>query len=352
MKNLFKYFIIGCKVLLSNGLLIVLLINFTLVTNIVYKAINNKNKLEKYENLKTEIEEKIENKIVIDYTTPNINEAKGVTKITNCLKSPISKEELSENLLNISNELENYMNSSNLNFAFKYKDLYTGFSLSYNSSQPIFAASTIKAPEAIYIYEEAEKGNINLEDSLTYTSNYYSDGTGILKNTPFNKNYTIRSLVEYSIIHSDNAAHLMLNKKYGPQNIHNFWQEKGTTSIYKSNTAWGDINANDAIIYMEELYNYYLTNTDNSKELIKYFESSWKVISSPNNSIIANKSGWASNSLHDAALIFDENPYILVILSNRGNAEYTNYFNKISNLIYKFHHSYWEEKISKCTMNN
>ncbi len=110
MKKIFKYFIIGCKVLLSNGLIIVLLINFSLISNIVYKAINNKNKLEKYESLKTEIEEKMENKIVIENTTPNINEAKGVTKITNCLKSPILKEELSENLLNISNELENYMN--------------------------------------------------------------------------------------------------------------------------------------------------------------------------------------------------------------------------------------------------
>lgn len=77
-----------------------------------------------------------------------------------------------------------------------------------------------------------------------------------------------------------------------------------------------------------------------------------KVISSPNNSINTNKSGWASNSLHDVALIFDENPYILVILSNRGNTEYINYFNRISNLIYKFHHSYWKEKISKCTLNN
>ena len=77
------------------------------------------------------------------------------------------------------------MNSSNLNFAFKYKDLYTGFSLSYNSNQPIFAASTIKAPEAIYIYEESEKGNINLENSIKYTPNYYSNGTGILKKYRF-----------------------------------------------------------------------------------------------------------------------------------------------------------------------
>lgn len=71
------------------------------------------------------------------------------------------------NLKDIIQKLEDIFNSSNYNFAFKYKDIYTGFTISYNSSQPIFAASTIKAPEAIYIYEEAEKGNINLNDTIT-----------------------------------------------------------------------------------------------------------------------------------------------------------------------------------------
>ena len=62
---------------------------------------------------------------------------------------------------------------------------------------------------------------------------------------------------------------------------------------------------------MEELYNYYLTNTSNSNELINYFKSAWKVISAPNGITIANKSGWSDNSLHDAAIVFDDNPYVL-----------------------------------------
>lgn len=100
---------------------------------------------------------------------------------------------------------------------------------------------------------------------------------------------------------------------------------------------------------MEELYNYYLTNTSNSNELINYFKSAWKVISAPNGITIANKSGWSDNSLHDAAIVFDDNPYVLVILSSRGYTEYTSYFNQISNLVYDFHHAYWEEKINRCT---
>ena len=40
--------------------------------------------------------------------------------------------------------------------------------------------------------------------------------------------------------------------------------------------------------------------------------------------------GWSDNSLHDAAIVFDDNPYVLVILSSRGYTEYTSYFNQIS----------------------
>lgn len=351
MKSLVKYFIIGFKEIFSNKILIISLsvVNLFLISGVVYKAVNNKKELNKYEDLKSQIIEKMETKLVIEENSSSDSEAHGVTKITNCLKKSIPKEELSDNLLNIGKQIEDAMNASNLNFAFKYKDLYTGFSLSYNANQPIFAASTIKAPEAIYIYEEAEKGNINLDEVLTYTSSYYSEGTGVLKNTAFNKNYTIRQLVGYSVIHSDNAAHLMLNNRYQVQNIREYWQNNGTTSIYKTNSPWGDLSANDAAIYMEELYNYYLTNTSNSNELINYFKSAWKVISAPDNITIANKSGWSDNSLHDAAIVFDDNHYVLVILSSRGYTEYTSYFNQISNLVYDFHHAYWDEKINRCT---
>lgn len=68
----------------------------------------------------------METKLVIEENSSSDSEAHGVTKITNCLKS-IPKEELSDNLLNIGKQIEDAMNASNLNFAFKYKDLYTGF---------------------------------------------------------------------------------------------------------------------------------------------------------------------------------------------------------------------------------
>jgi len=295
----------------------------------------------------------METEVKINYQENNIpSTLTGAASISSCLQKPITKEQMTYNLINITNEIENIFNSSNYNFAFKYKDLYTGFSLSYNSSQPIFAASTIKAPESIYIYKEAEKEKINLNDTLTYTSNYYNTGTGILKNTPFNINYNIKTLVSYSIIHSDNAAHLMLNNKYKTKNMYNYWHSLGTETIFNGNTAWGNINANDATIYMEELYNYYKNENKYSIELLSYFIKAWKIISTPDKNVtIANKTGWSNTALHDTALIFDENPYTLVILTNRGFIEYQSFFNKVSTLIYNFHKEYWKLKQQICIQN-
>ncbi len=350
IKDFFYNVFTGFKIVVTNYLPIILTITLLLVCFIVFKAINSKKQLSEYKEVEKSIVKKIENKVKLESPeTTNTNLNTGASSIANCLKEPLKEENLTDSMKNISNELESIMNESDYNFAFKYKDIYTGFSLSYNSSQPIYAASTIKAPEAIYIYEEAEKGNINLEDKITYTPNYYCDGTGILKDTEFYVDYSVRDLVSFSIIHSDNIGHLMLYYKYGSENIYNFWSKLGATVIYSDNNPWGAINADDATIYMTELYNYIKTGTPNSKELLSFFEKSWKVISVPDKEIkIASKSGWGEYSLHDTSLILDENPYTLVILSNRGYTDYEYFFNRVSTLVYDFHKEYWQIKMNNC----
>ena len=327
--------------------LFILFLSFLLTSHTTFKLLTLENKIN---TIKNNITLKLENYVKIEYSNVENNYHNGALGLANCLKIPLNETELTSKMNEIKNELENLFNESELNFAFKYKDIYTGFSLSYNSNQNIFAASTIKAPEAIYIYKEAENKNIDLNDTLTYTDNFYSDGTGILKDTPQNKAYNIHDLVKYSIVNSDNIAHLILNSKYGSQNIYNYWKNLGTTVIYNNNGPWGNINANDATIVMEELYNYYMDNNYSfNEELINYFINSWKIISNPNKNIkIASKSGWSNTSLHDMALIFDENPYILVILTNRGYVEYQSFFNKVSSLIAEFQNLYWEEKMNRC----
>ena len=155
IKKLVNYFTLGLKTISTSRIFLTTtsIISLVLISIVVYRAISLKNKVDDLEN---SIIEKLETTVEIDYPKHDSPSQTGALYLTKCLKAPLTEEELSPKLLNIRKVLENKFNESNYNFAFKYKELYTGFTLSYNSSQPIFAASAIKAPEAIYIYKQAE----------------------------------------------------------------------------------------------------------------------------------------------------------------------------------------------------
>ena len=287
-----------------------------------------------------------ENKEIDDKTLKKA----AASELISCISAPINVKELPGSVSSIIGDINKYYRSSDSYFAFTYKDIFTGFTVSYNEDGNIFAASTTKAPVNIYLYEMAKEGKINLDDELTYTSKYYNSGTGVLKNKKVNTNYTIRTLSQYAIRNSDNAAHNMLMDNYGRNNIKTYWQNKGTNIILTGRDNWGLINAHDAVIYMEELYKFYVDDNSYGNELMNNFvNTTAKFISGKNDYIVANKSGWSGNSIHDVSIVFAPNPYIVVALSKEGlNNNYMNYFNRVNDLAYNLHNEYWKYKMSEC----
>ena len=338
--------------ILSNKkiLSILMVMIFIFVCIITVKAIsfskikNSYNDYKRVNDMRIYADKKIDNDVVKKGTA---------LEFVECLSSPIDTDNLPDSINSIINEINSFYRSSNDYFAFTYKDIFTGFTVSYNENGNIFAASTIKAPANIYIYEMASQGKIDLDEELTYTSYYYNNGTGVLKNKPVNTNYTIRELSMCSIRNSDNAAHNMLMDKYGKNNMLNFWKDLGTNVIFTGSDNWGMINSHDATIYMSELYRFYLSNETYGTELMNNFiNAKTKFISGKNNYIVANKTGWSGNSQHDVAIVFADNPYIVVALSNLGmNDNYMYYFNRVNDLSYKLHTEYWKYKMNECQLN-
>ena len=343
------------KDLLTNKkfILIVLVITFICVCVVVAKAFYFGKKIDHYEEFFTEITKKEEESIKI-YENMEINnetlKKMAASELINCIKMPIDMNNLPSSITDTINDINNYYNRSNNYFAFAYKDIFTGFTVSYNANQKIFTASTIKGPANIYLYEMASQGKINLDDNLTYTGKYYNTGSGILKSKPFNTNYSIRKLLELSTVNSDNAAHNMLMDRYGRENMLKFWQEHGTTAIFTNNSNWGVTCANDALIYMTELYNFYATNDTYGEDVMNNFlKASPKFIKGDGTRQVANKYGWSGTAIHDVSIVFADNPYITVALSNLGETnEYTSYFNKVNEFSQRLHNEYWKYKMNMC----
>lgn len=272
------------------------------------------------------------------------------SSLVSCINSPVDINNLSDDVKRVIKEINDYYKNDRSHYAFKYQDIYTGFTVSYNENGSIWGASTVKAPLAIYIYELASNGKTDLNKELTYHSRHYVDGTGVIKNMQDKGNFSIKDLVGYSIKNSDNIAYTMLMEEYGRGNVLNFWNNLGTKTIFTTNTNWGNITAYDAALYMNELYNYYLNDTDLSNELMNYFLNTTFKPLNGGKYRIANKSGWANEVMHDAGIVFADNPYILVALSTLGESDdYQSYFSTISRLALNLHQEYWKYKMEMCT---
>lgn len=354
IKSIISHFFLGVSTITNNK--IAVLIIFCLGIYFLNTTKCYKEELEKYEN--DILTEKISTTIDSYYNDTNLdtNSLKNIaaSSLISCINQKIEINELDEETKSIINELNNLYNMDQEHFSFVYKDIYTGFTISYNEEAPIFTASTIKAPAMIYLYELASKNELDLNEELVYTQNFYSEGSGRLRYMETNTKHKVGDLIKYSIYDSDNIAYKMLMNRYGRKNIYDFWLAKGTNNIFKYDTVWGFTSAKDATIYMQELYDFYLTNDKYGEELMELFKSAgWKQISNKDGKYnTANKGGWSDKAFHDAAIIFEKNPYILTIFSNTGETDYNYLFKNTSKLVGELHEKYWKQKTAKCSNIN
>jgi len=92
------------------------------------------------------------------------------------------------------------------------------------------AASLIKLPIAMTIYEQAAQGMLQLDDILTLHNEDIVGGTGSLQYEPPGTTYTIRQLTTRMIAESDNtAANMLINRAGGFPSINQHMQQLGAT---------------------------------------------------------------------------------------------------------------------------
>lgn len=273
---------------------------------------------------------------------------KKLVDLSNCLHSFVSIDKLDDSIKNNISELEKYYTSDSTHFAFYYFDLNTGFNVSYNAKQPIFGASVMKAPFIIYLYKQASLGKINLDEELTYTANFYSTGSGVLQNKEKGGKYSVRKLAYYAINDSDNIAYRMLASRFGIGNAREFWKENGVNSIYHNDVLFSEITAEDAGKIMKYLYDFSLEDDVLGKEIMNYFTNALYYFVPKDGLVMAHKSGWAGFAIHDLTIKFDKNPYVLIVLTRRGEMEYESVFNYTSKKISEIHNGFWNSNINHC----
>lgn len=244
----------------------------------------------------------------------------------------ISYTEKKINLDDLENEILKLCGEKICDLGFIYYDLNSGDSIKINEDKQFSAASTVKIPLVMMLYDDFFYGYSNPSDETFYTASDYEEGCGVLLGS--NSLYepiSLSTLGKYSIMYSDNIATNMIFR-YISGNFRRTYLDNitGVESDYSNM-----ISPNSMLKILLKLYEnkeenpYYDILIDQMKNTI--FND--RISSLIPSEIVAHKIGDYDNYINDVGIVYDNNPYIIIFYTE--GFEYSE-IGEISKLVYDF----------------
>lgn len=129
---------------------------------------------------------------------------------------------LGQEILQLKNEIQTLSAAyAQLTPGVFFVDLDTGAYLDVNANNTFSAASTIKVPILIALFQDVDAGKIRLDEPLTMQAEYVAGGSGDMQDQPVGTEYTVLETARKMITISDNTATNMLIARLGGQNALN-----------------------------------------------------------------------------------------------------------------------------------
>ncbi len=267
--------------------------------------------------------------------------------------------------------------------ALYYEDLTTGYTVTYNENSIMYSASLIKAP---YIYAvvreieefEAKKHNFADDGSPLYDENgnplftgkhpnldaegkiiykegeekydlsrkwtydpetMKEEGSGKIQYEQKGFELTWEELFEYTLLYSDNVAFRQIRNEFGMTSFQNLASE-----LSFQGTSWGfmQLTATDCGKFLRTLNDFFVTESTYAnwmKDLMCRSAHTVMINAAVAPTKAAHKYGWDEDSYHDMAVVFDEHPYTLVIMTTLedGGAEADAYIRSLVAQCRKIH---------------
>ncbi|MBW9155692.1 serine hydrolase [Clostridium tagluense] len=213
-----------------------------------------------------------------------------------------------------------------------YYDIESENFIEINQDKQFLAASTIKVPINMLMYDMIQEGKIDINEKLIFKECDYEEGAGELQGTDLSKPIALKTLSDYSIIYSDNIAINMILRKVGDENKYKYIEKiLGHPTVHSENNT----TPKDSFKILEKLY----LNLDNNKyysgliETMKKTDYHDRIDKYIPKGIVAHKIGDFGECVNDIAIVSKDNPYILVIFTEElPNADET--IAKVSKMIY------------------
>lgn len=325
--------------------------NFFLLIVIVLLIFFGIKKLLKVVNQNNKVTNKIKEVFNVEDEEKKLQE-KLLTEYNNCLSLPYDENDNSEILNNKINEINDYI-KNNYRASILYEDVNTGFTYKYNERQVYYGASLIKIVEAMYLLDKAELKEVDIYNTtIKYESKYIADFSAGMKTRNIGEEITLKDLIEYAVTYSDNSAHFMLSDYIGVSDLEEYAKNLGATEIsVTTKDTFGNQNAVDTNIYLHHAYEIINSGTEYGEFLKKIMlnnDTNALNLTGGNNITVAHKYGQYDTVYHDIGIVFEQRPYYVSILTSHGNGKYLEIVNNISLKINELHHTFYEERESRC----
>jgi beta-lactamase class A len=228
-------------------------------------------------------------------------------------------------LADLTGNLDAYLSGQTGDWGVYVVDLSTGQTATKQSQQMFPAASTIKLPLALYVYDQVSHGKASLDEAVTYQGSDWEDGAGYLADdlAP-GDTQTVGQLVETMIRYSDNVAKNMLIDRFGQENLFAWIQGHGGQVELRDDGDGGLIYTNAetlgrmmSLLYTDQAFQ----NTVLQHQLLEYLQttvySDRAAAGVPEGVKVAHKIGDLPDVVNDVALVWAPNgPFVLAALSN------------------------------------
>lgn len=197
-----------------------------------------------------------------------------------------------------------------------YKNFSTGYRFSEDDERYFSAASTIKVVYAMKIYDRINAGEISKDTDIEYNPKYLEEGGGEITNQEKKDSYKLDYVIQNMIQYSDNTATKMLigNTATATDILVKYFAKLGIT-LPPAEAAQNRITPRMMEAVWTKLYN----ERDKYQDLIKYLEASsdneWIKQGIPDKKI-ASKYGGIDANMHDTAIVFGDQDYMLLIYTN------------------------------------
>ncbi len=196
-----------------------------------------------------------------------------------------------------------------------YIDLATGEMVNVNDQIEYIAASTSKLPINMVLFKDIEAGKVSLEDKLVYKEEDLEYGTGIIQNSPYGTEYTVRETSKLAIRKSDNCGVNMIIRQVGIENVRKYLTDLGGKVYY------GKTHRScpyDMALVARDMYSHYLDNEAVYGELIDNLENTdWndRISAKLTGVKVAHKIGNQTKTANDVGIVFGKHPYVLSVMT-------------------------------------